>query len=94
MKTLTIKIGADQTVAYRARLMEGTPAEMGALYVLLPPDGADTGKSHPAGVELTDGKNKHIILFDCIEVQGSDAFGFVFSTKSRSGRIGEFLSFA
>ncbi|MEM5461364.1 hypothetical protein VSR69_42335 [Paraburkholderia phytofirmans] len=94
MKTLTIKIGADQTVAYKARLMEGTPSEMGALYVLLPPDGTDTGKSHPAGVELIDGKNKHIILFDCVEVQGSDAFGFVFSTKGRSGRIGEFVSFS
>ncbi|MGN4155547.1 hypothetical protein ACS0Y3_34900 [Burkholderia gladioli] len=94
MKTLTIKIGADQTVAYKARIMEGTPPEMGALYVLLPPDGTDTGKSHPTGVELTDGKNKQIILFDCIEVQGSDAFGFVFLTRSRSGRIGEFVSFS
>ncbi|WP_225031034.1 hypothetical protein [Paraburkholderia sp. XV] len=94
MKTLTIKIGADQIVAYKARLMDGTPPEMGALYVLLPTDGVDTGKSQPTAVELTDGKNKHIILFDCVEVQGSDAFGFVFSTKSRSGRIGEFVSFS
>jgi len=92
MKTLTIKDSVGQTVAYKARLMEGTPPEMGALYVLLPDDGTDTGKSHPVTVELTEGKNKKFISFDCIEVNDSIAFGFVYLARERSGRIGEFVS--
>ena len=94
MKTLTIKDGVGQTVAYKARLMQGTPPEMGALYVLLPDDGTDTGKSHPATIEITEGKNKKFILFDCIEVKDAVAFGFVYLTRERSGRIGEFVSFS
>lgn len=94
MKTLTIKDSVGQTVAYRARLMPGTPPEIGALYVLLPDDGTDTGKSHPVTIGLTEGKSKSFISFDCIEVKDSIAFGFVYLTRQRSGRIGEFVSFS
>jgi hypothetical protein len=94
MKTLTIKDGTGHTVAYKARLMQGTPPEMGALYVLLPNDGTDIGKPHPVTIALTNGKIKQFISFDCIEVTDSVAFGFVYLTRERSGRIGEFVSFS
>jgi hypothetical protein len=94
MQTLTIKDSVGQAASYTARVMPGTPPEMGTLYVLLPNDGTDTGKPHPVTIELTEGKSKSFVSFDCIEVKDSIAFGFVFLTRERSGRIGEFVSFS
>ena len=94
MKNLTIRIGADQTGSYKARVLQGTPPEMGTLYVILRDDGTDDGKSVPKVLTLSAGRSVNIVAFDCVEVVDSRAFGYVYVTQKRSGEIGEFVSFA
>lgn len=74
--------------------MLGTPSEMGTLYVLLGDDGIDDGKSHPQSLVITEGKTKDFVVFDCIEVVDSIAYGYAFITKNRQCQIGHFVSFA
>ncbi|MFM0742246.1 hypothetical protein PQQ51_33935 [Paraburkholderia xenovorans] len=93
MNTLTIKDGSGQTVSFKARVMPGTPPEMGTLYVLLQDDGTDNGKPNPKQVVLTDGSNKKFVFFDCIEVVNFKAFAFTFLDRKRLDEIGEFVSF-
>jgi len=94
MNLLTIKDGRGVTVTYKARIMLGTPSEMGQLFILLGEDGIDDGKSHPQHLEITDGKNINIVFFDCVEVVNSTAYGYSYMTRERSGVIGDFVSFA
>lgn len=74
--------------------MLGTPKEMGTLYVLLADDGSDDGKSHPRSLKITHGRAVEFVIFDCIEVVNSIAYGYSYVTRQRSKAIGEFVSFA
>lgn len=94
MKLLTIKDGAGSAVQYKARIMLGTPPEMGTLYVLLADDGSDDGKSHAKSLKITHGKTVEFVIFDCVEVANSIAYGYSHLTRQRSKVIGEFVSFA
>lgn len=93
MKSLTIKDGFGATVSYKAKVLPGTPPEMGTLYVLLSDDGSNDGKLNPKGLKITDGKNVDFLFFDCVEVVGSTAYGYTYMTRERSKVIGEFVSF-
>lgn len=94
MSLLTIKDSFGSSMSYNARVMLGTPPEMGTLYVLLGNNSVDDGKPHPQSLEITEGKTKHFVIFDCIEVVGSVAYGYGYVTRQRQRKIGDFVSFA
>ncbi|WP_146125894.1 hypothetical protein [Burkholderia vietnamiensis] len=91
MKTLTIKDDSNQTVSYKAEIMEGTPPEMGTLYTLYD----DHGKQAPQSLTVTVGKNVNVVFFSGIEVKDGRAYGFDYTvTRARTGELGAFVSYA